>query len=596
MADPGDALYYVLGSEEFYDFYKEHILPYQKSSDQDEDNDLLDNYLEKIRTPECRVSVLGIQGAGKSSLLNSLIFQDEVLPVAVEETTCIPTMVRRVYKGETNGAEVHYEDGRVDNIPLDREFLSKIVDNKYNPGNIMGASYVLCKVDSSFLKEGFVFVDLPGVGSLTEQNEKTTLHFLKETHVGIFVLRTVPPITNSEAGFIRTAWPMIQHSVFVQNLWMQETEEEIDAGMEHNIKVLKSIAEEKSAKMPESIVPVNISEAYNGVCMGDKDLIESSNLNNLKDSIRRQTKGNFVSLLHRNTAAFFIRLIKRARKNIKSHLSILRGDRDKILAKFEEEKKKYWASKESLEVKIAQHCEDFQEQISEIRIDGVSDLLDSHVAKMLEKIDAMPIESLKEEDFRQTISDVLSSTFSLVYKELRENLARVSEEYVENLGNTLQEMASFDSLTEDVYEEEQKKDPKAAKGWMVALSGSVAPLVIVGPAGWGILGGSLLAGSLVRWISGATAHKRIMRNVRRSVNDSKNKVREEMLTEVEQFNNSVINAIQETVSSELEYYTSELEKLEKVLRQEKGSQEKEIARLKVTLEQTKTFIDALSQV
>ena len=57
-------------------------------------SDLLRKGREDLQAKVCYISVLGTQGSGKSSLLNALLFGNIVLPVDVDETTCIPTVVR----------------------------------------------------------------------------------------------------------------------------------------------------------------------------------------------------------------------------------------------------------------------------------------------------------------------------------------------------------------------------------------------------------------------------------------------------------------------------------------------------------------------
>ena len=47
--------------------------------------------LKDLNENQCRIPVLGLQGSGKSSFLNAVLFGDILLPVDAQETTCIPT-------------------------------------------------------------------------------------------------------------------------------------------------------------------------------------------------------------------------------------------------------------------------------------------------------------------------------------------------------------------------------------------------------------------------------------------------------------------------------------------------------------------------
>jgi hypothetical protein len=601
MLDAKDALLYVLGSEEFYNFYQRYIAPPPASRKQwqqsDSDTpDLLESYLQKIKTPECYVAILGTQGSGKSSLLNALLFGDQVLPVEVEETTCIPTLIRRVYAGEQRGAEIHYQDGHSENMPLTCEFLEKVVDNRYNPSNLMQVAYVVCRHNSPLLQEGFVFVDLPGVGSLTEKNEQATINFLRQTNVGIFMLRTVPPITNSEAGFIRVAWPMVQQSVFVQNLWARETEKELDEGMEHNEKVLQTIAEEKQTKPPKEIIAVNIAMACEGIFKNQSDFIAQSGIDNLRETLRRYAQHSVLQIFYYQTAQYFARLLKRAQDRIEERLALLRSDQEELLRKFEAEKAKYTQNKEALENRVKAHLDDFMGCLSTLKSDWLPTHLEKIGQTVHDRIDKMPLADMQEEDFRQTVRQTCAESFGIAYKDLQAGLARAAEDYILNLSSTLQQMASLDDVLSQNTYSPKAKDPKAAKGWSVVLTGGIAPLLIAGPVGWGIFGGAVLAGGLVRWLSGATAHKRIMRGLIKIIGDTRMQMRKELVIEVDNFGEKVATAIRSTVQTELAAYESELQRIEEDLREQMSDKKTKKESLEADLKQGDVFFKGLGLV
>jgi mitofusin 1 len=185
--------------------------------------------------------VAGIQGSGKSTLLNALAFDSPVLPIDADETTCVPV---EIAWGETCQATVHYADGRVEQIPCSEDALGQVVHNEHNPGNRKQVSRVALTSNREMFRPGLVLVDLPGVGSLTQANRDTTERYLREAVGVIFMLRTVPPLTRSEATFVSLQWSALPTALFVQNQWNDETDEEAAAGRDHNVKVLRQIAEQ----------------------------------------------------------------------------------------------------------------------------------------------------------------------------------------------------------------------------------------------------------------------------------------------------------------------------------------------------------------
>lgn len=586
----------ILESAEFHQFYQDHLRTLCQVASE-EKTDLLQNYIEKIKTPECYVAILGIQGAGKSSLLNALLFGDEVLPVAVEETTCIPTMIRRVYEGEAIGAEVHFQDGRVEHIPLEREFLGKVVDNRYNHGNIMDVAFVVCRTDSPLLAQGFVFVDLPGVGSLTQKNENTTLRFLQKTNIGIFLLRTVPPITESEAGFIKVAWPQLQTSIFVQNLWARETNQEGEAGMNHNAKVLTEIAKAQNTRLPDKIIPINIAFACKSVYSKNKKGIHESGLLDLKAEVEGYAKDASLSTLYIQTAKFFLRLILKAKDQIQERLQWLNSDLSKIAAEFDKVKQKLEENYALLDQKFQQHCSQFQEQLGLLKTDWLAHELDQAMDHIMERLDRSPLEDMNEQQFRQEIREVFSDCFGLVYRQLHQKMGHMAEEYVQNLSGTLAQLPTWDQILSGTWNQEpNEKTPTQASGFSVALAGSIAPLLISGPIGWSILGGALLTGGLVRFISGSSLHQRILRGLRKTIADGKTKIWQSLSEDIVQFAQNVQNSLASTLKLELRAYQDRLDQLQADFHKLEQDQQPQREQLENDLKICQLLVEHLSQI
>ena len=171
------------------------------------------HFFENLNKKEIIVPVLGIQGAGKSSFLNSILMEDNILPTDVDETTCVPVEVR--YGENINEAVIYYLHGHNETVSVDN--LEKYVHNDYNRANNLQVSKIVLHNNSEVLKDNIVLVDLPGVGSLTPENQRTTLDYVNKLVAGIFIIRTNPPITRTEKNFINALWPTISNTIFVQN-------------------------------------------------------------------------------------------------------------------------------------------------------------------------------------------------------------------------------------------------------------------------------------------------------------------------------------------------------------------------------------------
>jgi len=215
-------------------------------------NDVAERYrgfAARLQAARFVVTVAGVQGSGKSTLLNGLTFARPVLPIDADETTCVPTEI--VFSASPSAdATVHYRDGHSDQVAATEQSLGRVAHNVHNPGNIKGVTRIELESSEAFLAGGVVLVDLPGTGSLTKANAETTGLYLDEAVGAVFMLRTVPPLTRSDSVFVANVWARTGQVFFVQNRWTDESDEEAEAGREHNVRVLRDIG--KRHRIPNS--------------------------------------------------------------------------------------------------------------------------------------------------------------------------------------------------------------------------------------------------------------------------------------------------------------------------------------------------------
>lgn len=236
--------------------------------------------IKNMDNAEVIIPILGMQGMGKSTLINGLL-KENILPNDADETTCVPVEVKF---GTNECAKVHFFDKQDSIIVHTREELNEYVDNNYNPANEKHVAYIELFRNNDMLKNGMVIVDLPGVGSLTKENENTTKRYVENLCSAIFVIPTVPTIRNKESLFIKSLWSQFSKAIFVQNDW-GETKEEIRESIDFNNKVLRNIAEEIHNPYDNDIILVNAYNAISGALRNDQTMIDNSNIKALHDKI-----------------------------------------------------------------------------------------------------------------------------------------------------------------------------------------------------------------------------------------------------------------------------------------------------------------------
>ena len=237
-------------------------------------SDIISKLAQNVQNPELIVPVLGSQGMGKSTLINAILGAN-ILPNDADETTCVPVEIRY---GTNEKAVVYFQSGETAEIELSCDSLREFVDNNENDGNEKCVSHIALETPSELLKTGLVIVDLPGVGSLTQNNHETTMRYIRQLCTAIFVIPTVPTIRRSEEVFIRGAWSSFSSAIFVQNRWDDETDQEVNDSVAFNSLVLKNIAKNANTTFNGKICVVNAYRAILSRLHNDSAECERSNL------------------------------------------------------------------------------------------------------------------------------------------------------------------------------------------------------------------------------------------------------------------------------------------------------------------------------
>lgn len=256
------------------------------------ERDRITHSIERMRRRMAYVAVIGSQGSGKSSFLNSLLFTARTLPVGEGVTTNIVCYVREAEGINVIRCEVLLNTGETLALPLSRNSLERYMDEAHNPGNQLRVNKVTCFIQHSLLTNNTVFVDTPGLDPFFEalnnpsmpSHNADTLAFVGEIALGIFVLRTTPTLTKSEAEFLKGIWRLCPEIIFIQNVW-GEADSQVSEALWDNTEKIRKIAISQGDDRRVSIFPVNIHEGLEGVTNERPQFIHSSGLAALRSAI-----------------------------------------------------------------------------------------------------------------------------------------------------------------------------------------------------------------------------------------------------------------------------------------------------------------------
>lgn len=494
----------LIKDERFYELLEKYL-----NNNQDIDyKEYFNHFIENLNKKEIIVPVLGIQGAGKSSFLNSILMEDNILPTDVDETTCVPVEVR--YGENINEAIVYYLNGSKENINV--KDLEKYVHNDFNMGNTLKITKIVLHNQSEVLKDNIVLVDLPGVGSLTPENQKTTLEYVNKLVAGIFLIRTNPPITRSEKNFINALWPKLSNTLFVQNKWNDESLEDANEAKEHNEGVLSSISYAHNEERDIKVNVVNVYEAVKGKFAKDESAYNNSGIVKVLEEIKNISK-EYNEELIKTLKERIYEALKNINDKIETYrLLALNEDKENIIEK-EEKINNIKAIILDNKAKI-RSCRAYAEEEMENVIADSSKII-------RENMDNLRIE------LRRIINKgiVDGNRLSLIYKEIsdkaindimEEILARIGK-LVNNINNELKDIKikGFTGSYENISFFNKKSSIKYEKSIPAVLGVSTGLIGTVGAVG--VLGGpiGILVGmgiSLAFSLVGNRMRKRIVKN------------------------------------------------------------------------------------
>lgn len=579
----------LIEDERFYSLLEKYLNNENQSIDYKK---YFQHFVENLNKKEIVVPVLGIQGAGKSSFLNSILMEDNVLPTDVDETTCVPVEIK--YGEDADEAEIYYLNGNKESIHV--RDLEKYVHNDYNAANSLKVSRIVLHNKSDILKDNIVLVDLPGVGSLTPQNQRTTLEYIDKLAAGIFMIRTNPPITRTEKNFINALWPKLSNTIFVQNKWNDESVEDANEAKEHNEGVLYSISYAHDEK-DINVNIVNVYEAVKGKFTKDETVYNNSGITKVIEEIKNISK-EYNEDLMKTLKQRIYESMKNINDKIESY-KILALNQEKQNAEEKEEKIQEIKNILSANKKKIRSCRSYADNEMESIIEDSSKIIKEN------------IEDLRV-DLRRIINKgiVDGNRLSLIYKEssdkaindIMDEILRRIGIFIRNINNEFEniKIKGFDGTYENISFFNKKSSIKYEKalptifGLSSGVIGTIGAVgTLGGPAGILVGLGISLAFSLI----GDNMRKRIIENranytlkdLEPMIEDLEKYLKEEIIGDLMAKQEEIDKAIRNLKDSLERTFKDDIENIEK--RYEANYSEKQVLEFEEDLKVLKELIE-----
>ncbi|MBP1673659.1 MAG: Dynamin family protein [Bacteroidetes bacterium] len=289
---------------------------------------------------ELMVVVCGEMKRGKSSLLTAFLEEENIFPIDVNTCTNVVTVVRY---GKTEKIEVFFEkresngDIKYESSLIRREEIEKYVTEYGNEQNKKHVNCIVVEIPNKKLKEGFVFVDTPGVGSLNFAHAQVTYGFLPNADVMLFVSDVLNPLTDSELKFFEKAYGFCKNIIFPLTKSDKKTSEEIQSTINNNIQKIKTITQFKEDDI--HIIPVSSKMKIKFLENQKEDYLTNSNYPKLEKLIWQTIYDNRCKILILPFIKQLLEEIQSLKSNINVQIEALNQDKEivvKLTKEFQE--------------------------------------------------------------------------------------------------------------------------------------------------------------------------------------------------------------------------------------------------------------------
>lgn len=210
-----------------------------------------------------RIVVMGEIKKGKSSFINALLGQADLLPTATDIAT---STVFQISHGPAERVTVVFQpDDDEEESPapqsISREQIREFGTEDGNPGNIKCVDHIAIELANPLLAEGLVLVDTPGVGGLFRAHRDITFRYAPQADVVFFILDSVEAvISEDEVRFLDELRKQTAHIVFLQTKIDIAGTEQIQAWKKRNLEILSGVLKVEPSRIPYYLVGAKLKQ------------------------------------------------------------------------------------------------------------------------------------------------------------------------------------------------------------------------------------------------------------------------------------------------------------------------------------------------
>lgn len=236
----------------------------------------LDPAIERLSLGLFRLVVMGEIKKGKSSLINALLGEPDLLPTASDIAT---STVYKILYGPELGCTVFFEtdakQAEESALAINRGQLSEYGTEDGNPNNAKRVDFIGLELPHPLLREGLVIIDTPGVGGLFRAHRDIAYRYVPLADAVFFVLDSVEAVISADE--IRFLKDLVRHAprlCFIQTKIDSASTEQWKGWRERNLDILATELNRPRESLPYFCVSSKL-KALADADRNGQDLVES---------------------------------------------------------------------------------------------------------------------------------------------------------------------------------------------------------------------------------------------------------------------------------------------------------------------------------
>lgn len=202
-----------------------------------------------------RVVVMGEIKKGKSSFINALLGEYELLPTDGDIATS--TVYKVLYGAERRVTVFFVQDDDNRQAPIDISIseITRYGTEAGNPGNERKVAFIAIQTPNPLLRDGLVLVDTPGVGGLFKRHRYVTFEYAPSADAVLFIVDSVEAvISQDEISFLKELREHTSRIVFIQTKADMAGEEQVLAWKARNLAVISQTLGVPAESVPYFVV------------------------------------------------------------------------------------------------------------------------------------------------------------------------------------------------------------------------------------------------------------------------------------------------------------------------------------------------------